>query len=395
MKVLMINKFLYIRGGAESYMFNLGSGLSKLGHQVSYWGMYDDKNIINKNELLVRNYENENQNMLQKALIPINLIYSFEAKKKLSSFLDILQPDIVHIHNFNFQLSSSILDEISKRRIPIVYTAHDSQLVCPYHRMFQFDRNSVCDKCVTGAFLNCLKDRCFNGSVMKSFIATTESYFNHARGVYRKINLIISPSFFLKSMLEQRINQEIVVLPNFINPVEPKEKAASLDYVLYLGRLSKEKGLSRIIPVFEKLKIPLKIVGTGPEENTILTNQYIQLLGRKDGDELFNLIRQARFVIQPSIWYENCPMTVIESFSVGTPVIASNHSGFKELIQDGVNGFLIDFNSDTFGDEIRNCFYFANYKEMVEQSFLAFNNRFSPQGHLSKIERYYAKLLNG
>lgn len=394
MKILMINKFLYIRGGAESYMFNLGRALSKIGNQVFYWGLNDQNNIVEQHDTFVTNYESLDLSFFQRLKVPFNLIYSYEARRKLACFLDKVKPDVVHIHNFNFQLSSSILDVLSERGIPIVYTAHDSQLVCPYHRLFQFNRNATCEKCVSGSFINCLKDRCFDGSVAKSLIATSESYFNHIRGAYKKIDLIISPSNFLKSLLEKKINNRIEVLPNFINPPENIAKPDNLDYVLYFGRLSKEKGISRVISAFEKLEIPLFIVGSGPESDSLVESNFVKLLGRKEGAELFELIRNARFVIQPSIWYENCPMTVIESFAVGTPVIASKHSGFKELIQDGVNGFLVDFNSSSYIDEIRRVYFIDGYTELIRQCLSAFRTKYSPDFHLSEVVKYYTNLLN-
>lgn len=394
MKILQINKFLYPKGGSESYMFELSNALINSGHKVEYWGMSDEKNIVEDiYDCFAENIEFSNLNGFNKVKKSLSTIYSFDNQKKISIVLDRFKPDIVHIHNYNFQLTPSILPEIKKRGVKIVYTAHDSQLVCPYHRLYNFQRDEICTKCVDGSFLNCVKDKCFDSSLMKSTIGAIESYLYHGLDYYNKyIDVVISPSQFLASFLSKQYEKKIEVVPNFIkkstNIIQNKE-----DYILYFGRISNEKGILEILPFFEELKIPLLLIGSGPESNKIKESEYIQYIGPKYGDELFEYIVKAKYVIQPAKWYENCPMTVIESFAYGTPVIAPNHSGFVDLISDGNNGFLIDFSSDNLKDKLRQI-YELNTDKMQRNCNDTFDSRFTKEVHIPKIIDIYKRVLD-
>jgi len=333
MKILQINKFLKIVGGAETYMFQLSKSLQDFGIDVRFWGMEDSENIVHDFPALeAANVDYTDQNLINKFSSVFETIYSKKNKRKIAEVLDIYKPNIVHIHNYNFQITPSILPEIKRRGIKIVQTIHDSQIVCPYHRLYNFQRNEVCTKCVKGSFVNCIKDRCFDGSVFKSTVGAIESMFYHSQGYYEKyIDTYISPSNFLAKLIENRVNNKIKVVPNFTK------------------RISDEKGVLELIEIFKETKLNLLIIGKGPIEDLVSTEvddiTRINFIGAKYGKELFNVVKRAKYVVQSSKWYENCPMTIIESFSLGVPVIGSDHSGFKDLIQDGKTGHLLDFSN--------------------------------------------------
>lgn len=375
-------------------MFELSQALRKSGHEVEFWGMKDNSNIIeDKYNCFAENIDFSSFNKFEKIKFSISTIYSFENQKKISIILDNFKPDIVHLHNFNFQLTPSIFPEINQQGIKIVYTAHDSQLICPYHRLYNFQRDEICMKCVDGSFLNCVKDKCFDGSLMKSTIGAVESYLYHGLDYYNKyIDVVISPSQFLASFLSKQYKKKIEVVPNFINKIANTIDKRE-DYVLYFGRISNEKGILEILPLFEELKIPLLVIGSGSESDKVKETEYIQYIGPKYGDELFEYIAKAKYVIQPSKWYENCPMTVIESFACGTPVIAPNHSGFIDLISDGNNGFLIDFSRGGIKDKLRRIYEIDTY-DMQMNCINTFNSRFTKEVHIPKIIDIYKKVLN-
>jgi len=394
LKILQINKFLYPKGGSETYMFELSKSLDSLGHTVEYWGMKDGNNIVSDTyNCFVNNIDYSNLGVVQKLSSAISTIYSQESKKKIATVLDKFQPDIVHIHNFNFQLTPSILPEIKKRGIKIVYTAHDSQLVCPYHRLYNFQQDEICIKCIDGEFSNCIKDKCFDGSLMKSTIGAMESYLYHGLNYYNKyIDQVISPSKFLAEKLNHLYQKKIKVVPNFVELTLPKVEAKE-DFVLYFGRISKEKGIIDILSFFNKNKINLKIIGNGPEVSHIIKSHYIEYLGPKYSDELFKYIQKSKFVIQPSKGYENCPMTIIESFACSTPVIGSSHSGFLELIKDGENGFLIDFEAHNYEERLLDSLkqYDTSFSQSAKETYL---NNYTKEIHVPKIIEIYKKVLN-
>lgn len=181
-----------------------------------------------------------------------------------------------------------------------------------------------------------------------------------------------------------------MIIPNFTN-TRNTYHVQKKDYVLYFGRISNEKGLLEILPLFEQLKIKLLIIGHGAEANLIENNEYIEYLGAKYEDELFSHITNAKYVIQPSKGYENCPMAVIESLSCGTPVIAPNHSGFIDLIDDGINGYLVNFQSNTLKDRIANI-YHKDIQALRQNCLKTYRDKFTKEVHISKILAIYERL---
>ena len=400
MKVLQINKFLKIVGGAETYMFQLSKLLQENGIEVKFWGMKDSGNIVNDfSELEADNVNFQDQSLIKKLGSVIETVYSKKNKNKIIEVLDLYKPDIVHIHNYNFQLTPSILPEIKKRGIKVVQTIHDSQMVCPYHRLYNFQRNEICTKCVKGSFVNCIKGRCFDGSLFKSTVGAFESTFYHTLGYYNKyVDTYISPSRFLANLIQNRVDKEIVVIPNFTqDQLESLNDKKDREYYLYYGRISEEKGVLELIEIFKQAKLNLLIIGKGPIEEDVInitkSTPNIDFLGPKYGDELFEFVKKSKYVVQSSKWYENCPMTIIESFSLSVPVIGSNHSGFKDLIEDGKTGYLIDFNniSETISriQEIDK----KDISDMKENVSDYYNSNLSEHVHLGKILTVYNKLL--
>jgi len=348
MRILQINKFLYPKGGAETYMFQLSNALKEKGIDIEFWGMEDENNIVEDTyQSFAKNISYKEASLFKIVSNTPRTIYSFDNKKRISKILDHFKPDIVHLHNYNFQLTPSILPEINKRRIKIVQTIHDAQMVCPYHRLYNFQKATICTKCVEGSFINCINDRCFDGSFFKSVLGATESYYYHSFNYYEKyIDRFISPSKFLANLVKKRVPKTIEILPNFSDKLEDL-KANKADYYLYFGRISNEKGILELVDIFRELRFNLIIIGSGDQEDILKTKiaeiKNISFLGPKREKELFSYVANAKYVVQPSKGFENCPMAVIESFTYNTPVIAGDHSGFKDLIQHKKTGFLLDF----------------------------------------------------
>ena len=347
MKVLMINKFLHPNGGSETYIFKLGNFLRTQGHEVQYFGMeHENRCVSNQVNSYTSNMDFHNGSKLSKVLYPIKTIYSSEARVKIRRVLDDFQPDICHINNFNYQLTPSIILEINKWRkdnqktCKIIYTAHDYQLVCPNHMCRNPQTNENCEKCLNGDFTNCFKGKCIHGSTAKSLIGTLEASFWNTNGVYKYIDNIICCSHFMKSKLDFNplFKTKTITLHNFID-TNNIESVSKKDYVLYFGRYSKEKGVETLMEVCKQLKdIEFIFAGSGPLEDSIQNISNIQNVGFKTGDELKQLVSEAKFTIYPSEWYENCPFSVMESISYGTPVIGSNIGGIPELISIGKTG---------------------------------------------------------
>ena len=373
MRYLMINKFLHPNGGSETYMFKLGEYLERTGNEVQYFGMDSDNRCVgNRVGSYTSNMDFHSGSKLKKLTYPLKTIYNSEARKKLRKVLEDFKPDICHLNNFNYQLTPSVIEEIvswrqkENRECKILYTAHDYQLVCPNHMLYV--DGHACEACLGGKFNNCTKNRCIHGSKLRSILGSFEAKYWNNKGTYEYIDHIICPSDFLKTKMDtnELFKNKTVSIHNFIanQPMTADENtneendSASEKYILYFGRFSDEKGFKILVDTMKKLKnIRFILAGKGPlidiAKNADEENSNISFVGFKSGEELKALIRGAVCSIYPSIWYENCPLSVIESISLGTPVIGANIGGIPELIDDGQTGLLFDpFNENELNDKI-------------------------------------------
>lgn len=347
MRVLLVNKFHWNKGGSEKYYFELGELLKQHGHEVAYFSMEDEKNIKTEDkEYFVPKFDLNNSSKLK----ALDVIYNKENEKIMEKALDEFKPDVVHLNNFQRQLSASIIKPIKKRNIPIVFTAHDVQAICPAITMMDNDKNP-CELCMKGKYINCIKKSCNKGSKLKSALGAIEGYYYRNHKIYTdKIDYIITPSEFYKTkFIEDGINpNKIQAIHNSIEMNDYNVETQDDGYALYFGRLSKEKGILNLINAFAKCdKGNLYIAGEGPEkeniEKIIKENKLedrVKLLGFLNKEQMTDVTRKCKFVVVPSIWYENCPYSVLETLAIGKPIIGSNMGGIPELVIDNENGFI-------------------------------------------------------
>ena len=351
MRILMINKFLYPNGGSETYIFKLGEALEKRGHEVQFFGMeHEGRCVGNRVNAYTRDMNFHGGLKITKLTYPIKTIYSREARKQIRKVLDDFQPDVCHLNNFNYQLTPSIILEIVKwrketgRQCKIIFTAHDYQLVCPNHQLKNPITYENCEKCLSGHFMNCVKGKCVHGSTAKSIVGVMEAEFWKGNGVYKYIDKIICCSEFLKTKMDTNplFATKTIAMHNFVEKVEPKD-VEKKEYVLYFGRFSEEKGIGTLIKVCKELPdVQFVFAGAGPLDETVNGIKNIKNVGFQKGERLEKLIREARFSIYPSEWYENCPFSVMESQMYGAPVLGANIGGIPELIQVGKTGELFE-----------------------------------------------------
>lgn len=405
MKILMVNKFHYIKGGSETYYFALKRLLESHGHKVIDFSMKDQKNFLSSyEEYFVDNIDyNRKQTLKNKVKLAFNIIYSFEAKKKFEKLIQDTKPDIIHLHIFQHQLSPSILDVAKKYKIPVVYTAHDLKMLCLNYKMMTHGR--ICEKCKGGHYIECLKNKCIKDSYFKSLVNVVEGYLHKWRKSYDAIDVVITPSeFYMRKFIEFGINPDrILHIANCLDSDKPQIQKNEMTekYYLYFGRLSEEKGVLTLIKAFEHTDYPLYIVGTGPikqeiekyiEQNNL---NNIRVLGFKNGQELSNIVGNAKAVILPSEWYENGPYSAIEALQLGRPIIGSDFGGIPELV-DG-NGMI--FKSCNVG-QLRECIdKIQNITDEEYQLYCAnstkiFNKFYLPELHYMKLICIYNRLIN-
>lgn len=404
MRILLVNKYFYRKGGAETYFFALAEGLKALAHEVAFFSMKHPNNEPSrwsKYFVSEKDYVGE-ISAFKKVQEASTLIYSFEAKRKFEALLEEFKPDIIHMNNVHRQLTLSILDApyLKKHHVPVVYTAHDYILLCPAYTMVN-GRGEVCDACLDRHFMHATKNVCVKGSRAKSALATMEAEFLKLHHSYDKIDLIIAPSKFMKSKLDEGgFADKTVAMQNFLTDSQvamgvkvvnthkfEDAEAGIRPYFLFFGRLSKEKGILTLVKAFLQAAglakgnvaaqsddqnaqvLPdiwdLHIVGDGPERGAIeqliasagpQAAARIHLLGYKSGEELQREVGNARFTVLSSEWRENMPYSGLESLAAQTPIIGARIGGIPELVEEGKTGFTFESgNTVDLSNSMLNC----------------------------------------
>ena len=406
MKVLLVNKYHYFRGGSETYYFGLAELLRKAGHEVIFFAMEDEHNLpCAQSEYFVSNVEfNGKLSALDQLKAAARMVYSLEAKCKFDKLLRNEKPDIIHINLFHRVLTASIVDVAKKHHIPIVFTMHDLNCICPNHTML--NHGKICEACLRGNYMNCVKCVCFKDSRLKCLMAAIESEYNKRSGLYNKIDCFITPSEFYKNLLMKSglTKKRIIHMKNFL-PAETEYgiRGKRGDYVFFFGRLSYEKGILTLIEAMKHVKAPLLIVGTGPEEDAIRQkiavsglSDRVTLLGFKSGTELWSYVMNAGCVVIPSEWYEASGYTACEAQAMGKPVVVTDAGGLPENIVNGETGIVCPMSDVKKLAEAINCIMIIPDEGYERMARLAVNNAqvlFDASRYVQRVMDIYQGLV--
>lgn len=345
MKILFVNKFFFLNGGSERVFFQERDFLFNHGVQVVDFSMIDPRNFPSPYaDFFVPKIDFHSQVSLWKKITQgVRFIHSPEAVRSIEEIVRQERPIIAHLHNIYHQLTPSIIPVLKKYGVKVVLTLHDGKLICPNYLMLK--RGEICTGCEGRKFWKPALLRC-QGSLLQGLLFSLEAYWHKIKRSYQGVDLFISPSQFLADLVNCRISAErIRVLHNGIDHEKYQPRYQDDGYGLYLGRLSKEKGVATLLKAHQKMAgdFSLKIAGSGPLEQD-LRREYgdAEFLGYKSGDELNEIISRSSFVVVPSEWYENCSMVVLEAMAMGKPVIGSRIGGIPEQIEEGKTGFLFE-----------------------------------------------------
>lgn len=447
MRILLVNKFFYRKGGAETYFFALAEGLQALGHEVAFFSMQHPENepsYWSKYFVSEKDY-NGKISAFRKVKEAGSLIYSFEARAKFDALLREFKPDIIHLNNVHRQLTLSILDApyLKKHHVPVVYTAHDYILLCPAYTMVN-GRGEVCDACLDKHFMHATKNVCVKGSRAKSALATMEAEFLKLHHSYDKIDLIIAPSQFMKSKLDEGgFASKTITMQNFLTDSQmamgarvanthkfEDAQAGARPYFLFFGRLSKEKGILTLVKAFLQAAglgkgagsetgtgaghnevLPdtwdLRIVGDGPEREAIeqliasagpQAVSRIHLLGYKNGEDLQREVGNARFSVLSSEWRENMPYSGLESLAAKTPVIGAQIGGIPELVVEDETGFAFESgNVSVLTDVLIKASHAGenDYQIMQQACTKYVNERCEQSQYVRQLEDSYRRIARG
>ncbi len=357
MKILQVNKFLYPKGGAEIVCLGLSEQLKDAGHEVFHFGMADARNTVGDDaDCFPTEVDYHSQRSLgQKVGEGFRTIYGREAKRGFAKLLDRRRPDLIHAHNIYHQLTPSILEPARKRGIPVMLTLHDYKLVCPIYTLLR--DGSICEECLRGPE-PIISHRCKGGSLAESLVLWAEDRLHRTLGSYKKgVSLFTSPSQFLRlKVIEGRLAAESIVhLPNALPfPQETlampyRSPSSERPELLWVGRMSYEKGLATLLKALARSEGDLKLLlaGDGPEEASLRAladdlrlGDRVEFLGRVPRDEVRELILRTHGTVLPSEWFENAPLSLLESLALGRAVIGSEMGGIPEMLENEKTGWL-------------------------------------------------------
>lgn len=375
-KVLIVHNYYQIPGGEDTVVENEKNLLLENGHEVLLYTRHND--------------EIKNKNIIGKLLLPLETIFSIKTYKEVKKIIKKEKIDIVHVHNTLPLVSPSVYYAAKKCKISVVQTIHNFRLLCP-GATFTRD-NKICEDCVEKSLLCSVKNKCYRGSFIQSLVSAFNLGFHRRIGTYKKVDGYIALTEFNKRKLKTLIEEEkIFVKPNFtyfeaIEMIEVEDRK----YFLYLGRIDKLKGIDLILRAWKEIKDEeLYIVGTGPYEKEakkyVLENKLdnVRFLGFKSKGEVNNILKYSKALIIASQWYEGFPMTILESFSLGVPIIGSDVGNIGTIIDDKTNGILFKYNE--LGD-LREKIYSLKSYRLLE--FLSYNAKKTFELKYNKNKNY-------
>ncbi|MDO8281321.1 MAG: glycosyltransferase family 4 protein [Thermodesulfovibrionia bacterium] len=365
MNILHINNFHYFRGGSESVYFNTAKLLEEHGHHSVFFSTQHPENIPCEMDKYFMPYVDfsARHSIIDQLKIAGRVIYSLEAKKRLTRLIEEYPVDVAHLHNIYHVFSPSILHVLKKKKIPVVMSLHDYKMVCGSYTLLRRHPiyGTVCEECSGGKYYKAVKNKCVKNSFAKSLLTAVEMYLHHkVLDIYKNVDIFICTSKFAKSKLEEMgFKKNFFYLPNFIDTKKLSAfnfaagKIEKSKAVLYIGRHVPEKGLWTLLDaagiLYKKNKtIEIKLSGEGPfteilkakvkEENI----GNVRFLGFLKYEDLCCEIQNSAAVVLPSECHDNNPISVIESFAMSVPVIGARMGGIPELVRDYETGLTFE-----------------------------------------------------
>lgn len=372
------------------------------GHEVAFFAMQHPDNLPARySRWFPSNVELEPMpaGVAAKALGAGRVLFSPTAMRGMARVLRDFRPDIVHLHNIYHQLSPSVLRPVSSASIPAVMTLHDYKLACPTYRFL--DKGNLCEACLGGHFRQAVLRRCNRGSLAASGLNALEMRLHFSMGAYDPVSLFLCPSRFLAGKMQEAgvYPERLRHLPLFVDTAGVEPKGQPGGGAVFAGRLSHEKGVDMLIKAVGGSGVHLDVAGDGPEMGTLqqLARQradgLVTFHGRLAQKGVRELLANSSVAVLPSRWYENQPLSILDAFACGVPVIGTNLGGIPELVEDRVDGYLVPHDdSAALANRLRLVADMPGTSyEMGLAGRRKVQEQFSPEGHLIRLEEAYSE----
>ena len=334
MKILLVHNSYLEPGGEDVVVQRESELLRSFGHEVL--------------EYRRSNHEIEQYSWVRRLGLPSRTVWAYDTWREFSDLLQQDRPDVVHVHNTFLMISPSIYSACRDQHVPVVQTLHNYRLLCPAASFFR-DRKP-CEDCTTQGLWRGIQHACYRNSRMATAsVAIMLAVHRQRKTWVELIDRYIALTDFARSkFISAGFPQDkVTVKPNFAYP-DPGERTCDGSYALFVGRLSPEKGISTLLDAWCRysIDIPLRIIGDGPARAQLQSNaaasatRKIVFTGQVSPAQVISAMKEARFLVFPSELYENFPLTIVEAFACGLPVIASDLGAMREIVTDGQTGLL-------------------------------------------------------
>lgn len=402
--LLSVNAYHYHRGGADNVYLAHAALFESRGWRTSFQSMHHPLNLPSLDaEYFAEEINYANRGELKRSLVSAQrVIYSHEAQLKIRALLASRRVDIAHVHSIYHHQSPSVLIELKRQGIPVILTAHDLKLACPSYTML--NSTGICERCRGGRVWNVVRYRCIKNSLVASALIMFESAVHKALNIYhRHVDLIVTPSAFYREKLIEWgwPPEKIVHICNFAELPDEPPPFQSGNHLLYFGRLAREKGIATVIRAAAATGTAVKIAGTGPQEQELRElatrlDAPVEFLGFLSGDALWSAVDACRATVLASEWYENGPMSAIEAFGRGKPLVGAAIGGIPELIEEGVNGWcFVSGDVEDLGRAMTLAMEIDNdrLREMAIASHARAHTTYSPDRYYESMNNLYESLL--
>lgn len=353
MKILLAHNNYRIAGGAEVFYHEVGRVLSAHGHEVAYFSAHDDALDSAWKDYFPHVASYSKGGLLSKAINFPSMIYNRNAKRAMARLIEDFKPEIIHAFAIYIQLTPAILDAAREAKVPVVMSCNDYKHICPNYKLYHHGR--VCEECMGGKFYRATVNGCCHDSMVYSVASSIEAYVHNSMNIYRKnVHTFLFASEFMAQKTEEFWGKRNFRWRLLRNPFDAGKHTASAanevgGYALYFGRIIDEKGVNVLLDAAAIARdVPLVVVGDGPDLEKLKQQasaqglSQVQFLGAKWGDELDQILKACRYVVVPSLWHENFPYVILQSFAMGKPVIGSNRGGITELVANGERGLVYE-----------------------------------------------------